>query len=513
MEKFSNLVASVIPIWAFIFLGSIFVGVIYAAQMVGFSLVSDTLLNPFAVRSLHITLMLYGPLMLALSLLPFALFAKDGLDLKDAIEPLRNYFLLWHLFLFTAVISILLGVRRELPFYDFAYELNFILASSGIFYIIAIFKSIKEYKVVPQWVKVSKALLFIAPFALLVLMNPTYGQVEKTISGPHGDNTLGMSFTLIPLFYLLIKLHAKENFIAKWHIFWIIPLLGYALSVATRILRGELSYAEEWVYQWLTFAYAPLLIKWCNDAKLTLKNTPYLVISIWAFLFVMIQGNILFIPEIRWPLHRNDLVVAHAHAAIGLGIFFMSLSVLKYFYKLPQNFLKMWLYAMALIFFSLTLAGLSEAGFSDFDIMPMLWIRFFGGVLALAGLVYFIAKEFRYKKLKGIDTYNIIGFASDALGAAILFLFAPQMFSLLGFVFTPYYYLVFGFMAFVGILHLVGLYKDGHFAAYMTSLARFITGSIFLSLFYIGTIDTLGLLVGLYDICYALVYMISRSRL
>ncbi len=513
MDKFYKLVEQIMPIWAFIFLGSILVGVIFAAQLLGVEFLNATLLNPATTRSLHITLMLYGPIMLALSLLPFALFAKDKLDLSDAVEPLKNYFLLWHLFLFMATISIFLGVQRGLPFYDFAYELNFTLAASGIFYIVAIFKMIRHYEVTPLWVKVSKTLLFVAPLALLILMNPTYGQVEKTLIGPHGDNTLGMSFTLIPLFYLMIKLHAKEEFVPKWHIFWIVPLVGYALSVATRIFRGELSYGEEWIYQWLTFAYAPLLIKWCKDAKLTLKETPYLVISIWAFLFVMIQGNILFIPEIRWPFHRNDLIVAHAHVAIGLGIFFMALSVLKYFYKLPQNFMRFWLYVIAIIFVSLSLAGFSEAGFANIDVTFMWWFRLFGGVVAVVGLVYYMAQKINKTKLSLLQLYHLSGFASDGLGALILFLFAPLLFEFLGFSFTPHYYLVFGFMGFVGILHLIGITKEPHFLAYVTSLARLITGTIFLSLFYLGTIDALGLLVGFYDISYALLYLMFRSRL
>ena len=513
MDKFYKLVEQIMPVWAFIFLGSILVGAIYSAQLLGFSLLNDTLLNPQTTRSLHITLMLYGPIMLALSLLPFALFAKEKLDLSVAVEPLKNYFLLWHLFLFMAVVSISLGAQRGLPFYDFAYELNFILAASGIFYIVAIFKTIKQYEVKPLWVKVSKALLFIAPLALLILMNPTYGQVEKTLIGPHGDNTLGMSFTLIPLFYLMIKLHAKENFEAKWDLFWIIPLAGYALSVATRIFRGELSYTEEWVYQWLTFAYAPLLIKWCKVAKVTLKSTPYLVISIWAFLFVMIQGNILFIPEIRWPFHRNDLIVAHAHVAIGLGIFFMSLSILKYFYPLPKKFISFWIAVIAIIFVSLSLAGFTEAGFANIDVTSMWWIRLFGGVVAVGGLIFYIVQKIHKTKLSLLELYHLNGFLSDGLGALILFLSAPLLFEFLGFAFAPHYYLVFGFMGFVGILHFIGITKESHALAYLTSLARLITGTIFLSLFYLGTIDALGLLVGFYDISYALIYLIFRSRL
>jgi len=513
MEKFNKLIWSIVPIWAFIFLASILVGTIYAAQLLGFSLFDGTLLEAWTNRSLHITLMLYGPVMLALSLLPFALFSKDGLNLDNAVVPIRNYFFLWHLFLFMAVVSITLGFQRGLPFYDFAYELNFILAASGIFYIIAIFKIIKQYRVTPLWVKVSKTILFIAPIALLILMNPTYGQVEKTLVGPHGDNTLGMSLTLIPLFYLLIKLHTKENFTPKFHIFWLIPLVAYVIAVATRIFRGDLSYGEEWVYQWMTFAYAPLLIKWCRDAKLNFKTTPYLVVSIWAFLFVMIQGNILFFPEIREAFHKNDLVVAHAHVAIGLGIFFMSLSILSYFYKIPKMFAHYWYYVIGLIFVSLTIAGFSEAGYIELDVIPMWWIRFAGGVLAVLGLLYFIFKDLKYSDFKLINLYHLNGFASDGLGAVILFLFAPSLFDFLGFEFSPVYYLVFGFMGFVGILHLIGVYRESHFLAWLTSMARIITGTIFLSLFYLGKIDALGLLVGLYDISYALIYMLFRNRL
>jgi hypothetical protein len=513
MENFNKLVHSIMPVWAFIFLGSVFVGALYAAQLLGFSLLDNTLLNAATTRSLHITLMLYGPIMLALSLLPFALFAKDKLDLHEAVEPLRNYFLLWHLFLFMAVVSISLGVQRGLPFYDFAYELNFILAASGVFYIVAIFKTIRQYEIPPLWVKVSKAILFSAPVALLVLMNPEIGQVEKSLVGPHGDNTLGMSFTIIPLFYLMIKLHAQEEFKPKWHILWILPLTAYALSVATRIFRGDLSYGEEWIYQWMTFAYAPLLLKWCRDAKLTLKTTPYLIISVWVFLFVMIQGNILFIPEIRWPFHKNDLVIAHAHIAVGLGIFFMAISILKYFYKPPQKFIHFWLYVIGLVFVSLSLAGFDEAGIFNADAIAMWWVRFGAGVLAVVGLSFYIMKNMKIKKPSLLQLYHLNGFASDGLGALILFISAPALFGFLGFHFAAYYYLVFGFMGFVGILHLIGVTKEQHFLAYLTSIARIITGSVFLSLFYLGSIDALGLLVGFYDITYALAYLILRSRL
>jgi hypothetical protein len=68
-------------------------------------------------------------------------------------------------------------------------------------------------------------------------------------------------------------------------------------------------------------------------------------------------------------------------------------------------------------------------------------------------------------------------------------------------------------MGFVGILHLIGVYKEAHFLAQMTSIARLITGTMFLSLSLLGTIDNLGFLVGAYDISYALIYLLMKDKL
>lgn len=67
-------------------------------------------------------------------------------------------------------------------------------------------------------------------------------------------------------------------------------------------------------------------------------------------------------------------------------------------------------------------------------------------------------------------------------------------------------------MGFVGIRHLIGVYKEAHSMAYFTSIARLITGTIFLSLFYTSTVDSLGLAVGLYDISYALLYLTIKDK-
>jgi len=142
----------------------------------------------------------------------------------------------------------------------------------------------------------------------------------------------------------------------------------------------------------------------------------------------------------------------------------------------------------------------------------MWWIRFIAGVLALSGLIYYITQKIVYKRLSWLQLYHLSGFASDGLGALLLFIAAPALFGLVGFDFQPQYYLVFGFMGFVGIIHLIGIRKKSHFLAWLTSLARLITGTLFFSLFYIGSIDMLGVLVGTYDIAYALLYLLFIHR-
>jgi cbb3-type cytochrome oxidase subunit 1 len=343
------------------------VGAIYSLQLLG---VGDygTLLVASRMRSLHISQMLYGFFPLILSLLPFALFQKDGILDTRIIKYLQMYFVVWNLFLLLMSLTILFGDMRGLPFYDFDYLLNFLLASSGIFYIIALFLALKNYKSNrPLWVNISLLVVLVAPLLLLFLMNPSYGQVEKSLIGPHGDNTLGMSFALIPLYYLLIKLSSTKEFIPKAHILWLIPFFGYILSLVIRNFLHTLNYNEEWAFQYLTLLYIPLLYIWIRDSGVNFKSNPYLIISILAFLFVDIEGNILFIPEIRWLVHRNDLIVAHAHIAMGVGVAFMALSIVHYLLPklLHKHAALAWTIMMGLIAISLSIAGLVEAGLID----------------------------------------------------------------------------------------------------------------------------------------------------
>ena len=68
-----------------------------------------------------------------------------------------------------------------------------------------------------------------------------------------------------------------------------------------------------------SFIYSSLY-RWYKDSNITNVAKRALFYFNLGFLFVDIE-NILFIPEIRWLFHRNDLIVAHAHVAMGIGVF------------------------------------------------------------------------------------------------------------------------------------------------------------------------------------------------
>ncbi|MFA6684346.1 MAG: hypothetical protein WCS26_03700, partial [Arcobacteraceae bacterium] len=303
MAGFYKFIETQFKISFIFFVVGIVFGLIYSINLLGFALDSDTL-NPANMRSIHISLMLYGFVPLMMSYLPFMIIDKEARSPKDGMYYLSLYTVFWYIFLIFMVVSLLFGNTRGLAFYDFPYALNFILALSGVFYIVALYKYIKVYQVIPLWVKVSLGFVGVAPIMLLVLMNPVIGQVESTVSGPHGDNTLGMSLALIPIYYLIIKLLNKDEFIARWNILWIVPTLFYFGSVLYRSFIDQLTYNQEWFLQYLTLLYIPLLYRWYKDAQIDAFAKKALLISLSAFLFVDIQGNILFIPDIRWLIHR-----------------------------------------------------------------------------------------------------------------------------------------------------------------------------------------------------------------
>ena len=114
----------------FFLLLAAFFGLLYALNLVG---IGTDLIRPDLVRSLHISLMLYGFVPLMMTLLPFALFDKEGIMTKEGIWYLERFLYLWYIFLVFMILSTLLGNVRGLPFYDFPYELNAILALAGFF--------------------------------------------------------------------------------------------------------------------------------------------------------------------------------------------------------------------------------------------------------------------------------------------------------------------------------------------------------------------------------------------
>jgi len=504
--------------YLFLILGAGF-GLLYALQLIG---IGQDLLRPDIARSLHLSLMLYGFAPLMLSLLPFALFDKEGLITDKTIYYLERFFMLWYIFLVFMIFSILSGVMRSLPFYDFAYELNGILAFAGLFYLLAILNTIKRYTVRPRWVNVSLAIVIMSPFALLILMNPDYGQVEKMLLGPHGDNTLGMSFGLLAIYYLTIKLASPHiTFTTRWHILWQIPLGFYILSVLYRSFVGPLSYEAEWFFQYLTLFYIPILYRWWKDAELSISKNITLFISIVAFLFVDIQGNILFIPHLREIFHRNDLVVGHSHIAVGIGFLFLALAVIEPFFKISKRktlFLTAMLLLMALV---LSINGFSQAGFFEVNIMTIWKLRAVSGALFLFGLLFFakffnISEQLSFlKRLSPICWYHLIGFTSDGMGGLLLVLFGSSIYGLLGQEFVGgYQQIVFGFVMGVGLIHLMAflLPKHEHALAIATVIIRTLTSAGFFALYKAGILGWIALAISMIDLLFVLVYLLYLQK-
>lgn len=512
LRKFINDELPLALLWLIL---GLFAGLVYAVEMLGLD-ASMTLLSPERARSLHISQMLYGFFPLILSLLPFALFQKEGVLSETAIGHLRRYFVVWNLFLLFMSMALLFGNIRGLPFYDFPYQLNFLLAFSGLFYLLALVDALRRYEKRPVWVNVSLLAVIAAPIALVVLMNPDYGQVEQTLVGPHGDNTLGMSFTLIPIYYLLIKLCATQAFKPRWHWLWIVPLAGYVVSLVIRNFFHSLSYNEEWFFQYLTLLYLPLLWVWLRDAGVSFRTNPYLSLSIAAFVFVDVQGNFLFIPEIRSLIHRNDLVVGHAHIAMGLGVAFMALSILHHL--LPNLFRRVhavvWTVLMAMMAIALSVAGIIEAGGLGGSIEPFLVLRAVFGALLVAMVLFIAYERLRFPLDSPLKGYHLIGFLSDAGGGVILILAGAALFPLLGFNFGgTYEYVVFAFMIGTGMVHWAGLHHDAPRMAALSSTIRAVCASVFASLYMAGVLDEIALLVAAYDGAFALVYwLLLRGR-
>ncbi len=509
MDNFNTFVQTHFKISLVFFAIGLIFGLFYSINLLGFTIDSKTLL-PTNLRSLHISLMLYGFVPLMLSYLPFLLINKEVGASKKGLHFLNLYTIFWYIFLIFMISSLLFGNTRGLSFYDFPYELNFILAFAGLIYVIALYNFVKQYEIYPTWVKVCLKIVVIAPITLLILMNPIIGQVERTVSGPHGDNTLGMSLSLIPLYYLIIKLLNKEEFIARWNILWIISTVFYFSSVLYRIFFEPLTYNQEWFLQYLTLLYIPLLYRWYKDSKIESFASLSLLISILAFLFVDVQGNILFVPELRWVFHRNDLIVAHAHVAMGIGIFFMVLSMFtSYIEDLKKvSFYYVYLVGIIGIFSSLSLSGFVQAGFLNMNIY-LLWIlRTIFGLITIGSLVFFLRNKY---SLTSLQKYNLIGVLSDGFGGIGLILLASFIYPLIGFSFSgTYEYVVFSFVSMTGILHFMALkYKEHQIIlTNITVIIRVFISSVFFALFMSKSLGIEALVISAFDSLFVVVYLI-----
>ncbi len=509
MEAFNKFIQKHFYISLIFLCVGLFFGIIYSINLLGLSVDSQTLL-PSNIRSVHISLMLYGFVPLMLSYLPFLLINKEVGYNQKGLYYLNLYTIFWYIFLIFMTSSLLFGNTRGLAFYDFPYELNFILAFAGLFYILAIYHFIKEYEIYPLWVKVCLRVVMIAPITLLILMNPIIGQVESTVSGPHGDNTLGMSLALIPIYYLIIKLLVKNQFQARWNILWIIPTVFYFGSVFYRIFIGALSYEQEWFLQWLTFLYVPILYRWYKDADIEPFAKKYLLISIAAFLFVDIEGNILFVPELRWLFHRNDLIVAHAHVAMGIGVFFMVIAMFAKYIK-PLNdfrFSRIYLAGLLGIFAVLSISGLTQAGFGGVSTHSMWMLRSVFGIVTLSSLIYFIQIKQHFTL---IEKYNLIGVFSDGFGGLFLLFFASFLYPIFGFSFEGRYeYIVFSFVSLTGVFHFLALYykQYTHIITNMTVITRVFVSSVFLALYFSKALGIESLLIALFDLSFVVFYLL-----
>ena len=487
----------------------LFFGIIYSINLLGFSINSETL-NPINVRALHISLMLYGFIPLMLSYLPFLLINKEVGANEEGLRYLNLYTIFWYIFLVFMVISLLLGKNRGLAFYNFTYELNFLLAFAGIFYIIALYKFIRVYKVLPLWIKVCLRTVIIAPIALLILMNPIIGQVESTVTGPHGDNTLGMSLVLLPIYYLIIKFLNKGEFIARWNILWIIPTMFYFASVLYRIFLEPLSYNQEWFLEYLSLLYVPLLYRWFKDSNILSKARKSLLISILAFLFVDIEGNIMFIPQIRWIFHRNDLIIAHAHVAMGIAVFFMLIAMYINSIKELQKdiYLNTYLFALLGIFLVLSISGFAQAGLLDVSTYFMWIFRTLFGFTALIFLIAFIKLQKSYSSL---ELYNIAGILSDAAGGILLILLASFIYPIIGFTFSGIYeYIVFTFVSMTGIIHYMALKNSASqiILTNLTVIIRVFASAMFFALYSSQKLGFEALAICLFDLAFVFVYLI-----
>ena len=232
-----------------------------------------------------------------------------------------------------------------------------------------------------------------------------------------------------------------------------------------------------------------------------------------AFLFVDVQGNILFIPEIRWLFHRNDLIVAHAHVAMGVGVFFMVISMFVSHIQALKNthFYRYYLLGLGGIFMVLSLNGFIQAGFLNFDGFYLWVLRSLFGLVAVVSLYFLI--EFK-KSLTHLEAYNVMGFLSDGLGGIFLIFLGSILYPWLGLSFYGQYeYVVFSFVTMTGLIHALAYFYENHalILTKITVLIRIGMSSVFFALYTNGTLEVVALGICLFDMAFASYYLLFLS--
>jgi len=125
MAEFNSFINRHFNISLLFLVTGLFFGLFYSLNLLGFNIESQVFTAP-NLRSVHISLMLYGFVTLLLSYLPFFLIQKEaGVSIKG-LAYLEIFTIIWYIFLIFMTVSLLFGNQRELAFYDFPYELNYI---------------------------------------------------------------------------------------------------------------------------------------------------------------------------------------------------------------------------------------------------------------------------------------------------------------------------------------------------------------------------------------------------
>ena len=287
----------------------------------------------------------------------------------------------------------------------------------------------------------------------------------------------------------------------------------YFGTVIYRIFFESLTYNQEWFAQYLTLLYVPLLYRWYKDGNIEPYAKKALLISILGFLFVDVEGNIIFIPEIRWLFHRNDLIVAHAHVAMGIGVFFMVISMfinqIKELHK--SLYLNSYLFSLLGIFTVLSISGFAQAGFINIPSQNLWLLRTAFGFFALIFIFAFIKIDFKLKNYSKIELYNIAGILSDGLGGIFLILLASFTYPLLGFSFSGVYeYVVFAFVSMTGVIHYLALKNPSSqmILLNLTVIIRVFASSVFFALYASGKLGLEALAICLFDLGFVYVYLI-----